>query len=1070
MFRALFFLLIFTHATGQLPAQQATAIGVPSYELPLQDNARLLANEARRQRPGRPAEFAVSLPVDLSPDQAGKWSNIDGRASWHLRIASTGAESLNLGFSRFQLPEGGRLYLSNKTTRYGPFTASDNEEHAEFWSPLLTGDRLLVEVSMPTNERSGLDLKIATVNHDFTGIAGLLSGACNVDVVCGAADGFPEVEPYRDAIRSVAAYTINGRSQCTGFLVNNVNQDGRPLFITAEHCRVTEQSAPSMVVYWNYQHDECRSPGSPASSGMGNGELDVFNTGARLLAAYTPTDFALLELDGPVNPLADAHFAGWSAELPPPTRGVATVHHPGVEEKRISISAQPTTLSNVDGEPGERDANFIRVPFWDLGTTEGGSSGAPLFDDTGLVRGHLFGGLATCNNDTLDIFGYFNSSWTGGATPDTRLSDWLDPCNSGTLTLGGLDQADLPYLITAREACLTRCLGDSATFLIRVGEEFAADSPVSVVADGGFKISAPATVSGGESFTLTLSSNDQLIAGTYLIAVTVGSAADADRLPITLRLTERLATVPSPREPAEGRSGVDPFYLLRWSVADGAITYDVQLSLNPDFTEVIGRFSAMTDTLLAPGYALPGGTQFYWRARGNNECGPGSWSPTATFVTDELNCNYFAAADLPVVIPSSDTVTVVATLAVTEDLPISSLAVEVGIEHSFIGDVSAVLISPAGTVVPLFTPPQQGLCFGSDLYATFTDDAALTAEEFDKLCTDGRPDAPIRVRARAPLDTLNGESARGTWQLAVTDKVLQDGGRIVDFGLRICAPGTGSRDLSVTLASEDIISCPDDGGTARLRLGADYAAAPELSVFAGDLPLDNYSFTYAPVTRLLEVRFTTWGTLGPGTFPLTFVLKNADERERRAVSTLTVLPPPRSVDPRQVLFGADRAYFTWQPAGEFDGYVFQLAETEAFDSIVLAAATIDNRLWLADELLPKDFYWRILTVNTCGSLAGPVRNSNDDRPDGLRDTGVAIGLSVFPNPTPGPLNVVLNDASPGPWRVTVFDAAGRELQRSALTSANDLEVDLRAFPPGAYYLRITGDRWGASRKVMLLPR
>ena len=33
---------------------------------------------------------------------------------------------------------------------------------------------------------------------------------------------------------------------------------------------------------------------------------------------------------------------------------------------------------------------------WELGVTEGGSSGSPLFDQNGRIIGQLFGGTATC--------------------------------------------------------------------------------------------------------------------------------------------------------------------------------------------------------------------------------------------------------------------------------------------------------------------------------------------------------------------------------------------------------------------------------------------------------------------------------------------------------------------------------------------------------------------------------------------------------------------------------------------------------------------------------------------------
>jgi len=51
------------------------------------------------------------------------------------------------------------------------------------------------------------------------------------------------------------------------------------------------------------------------------------------------------------------------------------------------------------------------------------------------VVGQLHGGLAACENDLPDWYGRFSISWSGGGTPNSRLSDWLDPLGTGTTTL-----------------------------------------------------------------------------------------------------------------------------------------------------------------------------------------------------------------------------------------------------------------------------------------------------------------------------------------------------------------------------------------------------------------------------------------------------------------------------------------------------------------------------------------------------------------------------------------------------------------------------------------------------------
>jgi hypothetical protein len=72
---------------------------------------------------------------------------------------------------------------------------------------------------------------------------------------------------------------------------------------------------------------------------------------------------------------------------------------------------------------------------WELGTTESGSSGSPLFNEHGKIIGQLYAGESSCvGNDTnneYDIYGRLGVSWDSGITEESRLKEWLDPLNTG---------------------------------------------------------------------------------------------------------------------------------------------------------------------------------------------------------------------------------------------------------------------------------------------------------------------------------------------------------------------------------------------------------------------------------------------------------------------------------------------------------------------------------------------------------------------------------------------------------------------------------------------------------------
>ena len=77
-----------------------------------------------------------------------------------------------------------------------------------------------------------------------------------------------------------------------------------------------------------------------------------------------------------------------------------------------------------------------------MGTTEGGSSGSGLWNESHRLIGQLQGGFAACGNDDPDWYGRFDVSWDG-ASSASRLRDWLDPDASNVSFLDGREPDQL---------------------------------------------------------------------------------------------------------------------------------------------------------------------------------------------------------------------------------------------------------------------------------------------------------------------------------------------------------------------------------------------------------------------------------------------------------------------------------------------------------------------------------------------------------------------------------------------------------------------------------------------------
>ncbi len=381
-----------------------------------------------REANGLPPRFALSESTWLTPETSGTWENLDSHYQiWRTRISAPGALSLNLGFTGYHLPKGARLSIY-PTDVTGPqdvrgvrtFTALDNQDLGELWTPVILSDDIVVELVLPRSERQNYRLELTAINRgyryfgeDLAPLGVDKSGACNVDVVC------PEGDAWRTEINSVAVISTGGTTFCTGSMLNNTAQDGTPYFLTANHCGINTGTAASLVVYWNFQSVNC---GDHAG-----GVLNQFMTGATFLAASATSDFTLVRMNGAVDPAHDVSFAGWDHSANDPTSATA-IHHPNTDEKSISFDYNPSTTTGYGGSASPGDGSHIRIGSWDVGTTEPGSSGSPLFDQNHHVVGQLHGGGAACGNFLSDWYGRFSMSWP-------QISAYLDPLGTGQASL-----------------------------------------------------------------------------------------------------------------------------------------------------------------------------------------------------------------------------------------------------------------------------------------------------------------------------------------------------------------------------------------------------------------------------------------------------------------------------------------------------------------------------------------------------------------------------------------------------------------------------------------------------------
>lgn len=286
------------------------------------------------------------------------------------------------------------------------------------WGGLAVGviatDEIVIEYRQPLDMVEMPELSIDQVVQGYRALSGWLqadrgpfgnSGQCNINVNC------PEGATWATEKRSVALIVQGGFGVCTGNLLNNTANDGTPYFLTANHCL---GNPGNWVYYFNHESATCTGNNGPTNQSISGGTLLV-NSGQ--------SDVALIELSQTPPAGYNVQYAGWDASGVTPSSTVG-IHHPSGDVKKICFDDDSPTQQNAAG------AAVWYINEWELGVTEPGSSGSPLFDQNHRVIGQLYGGSAACagsvNNGQPDWYGRFDVSWGLG------LSEYLDPAGTGT--------------------------------------------------------------------------------------------------------------------------------------------------------------------------------------------------------------------------------------------------------------------------------------------------------------------------------------------------------------------------------------------------------------------------------------------------------------------------------------------------------------------------------------------------------------------------------------------------------------------------------------------------------------
>lgn len=390
----------------------------------------------------KPLHFATKIKVNINVTMEAEWVTENNYAFGKFSLIAAKAKSLSVFFNSFHLPKETVMYIYNNKGAMitGPVTSHENNSDSTWGSSPFQGDTLNIEIKIPVELKDDLRLNISVIGYGFKNIFSPssdgfgTSASCEINVLCPLGDNWVNQ-------RFAVAKIIGGQGTLlfTGEMIMNTCGTNAPYLLTAWH--TLDNYVSSWQFIFQYWSPTCNPTQMPTNTLQFNG--------AKLRASYEQSDFALVQLNQtpPIN--SGITYLGWNRSSIPALNTVG-IHHAKGDVMKICSDPNPPIAAGYYGFPFYTySPNWWKTDF-QQGTAEPGSSGSALFDQNQRVVGQLTGNpnppLDYCRIRIFE-YGRFDISWTGGGTDSTRLSNWLDPSNSGAMTTNTTNiNALLPFV------------------------------------------------------------------------------------------------------------------------------------------------------------------------------------------------------------------------------------------------------------------------------------------------------------------------------------------------------------------------------------------------------------------------------------------------------------------------------------------------------------------------------------------------------------------------------------------------------------------------------------------------
>ena len=345
----------------------------------------------------------------------------DGAAVANLVLASPGAAGIRAQLLAKSLPEDLIAGFYDPTDAEGTVewisageltaTPSPADDGYVYWSPTVGGDRIGIELRIPSGAWSGASVIIPRISHlDRT----LDNPERSADESCDQTDAVCRSDRISDTARnSVAKYlytTESGEtSSCTGNLLNDQDLATQiPYLLTANHCPETAAEVASTEFYWFHETPVCGDDSAYSTLRQGRGATRLAHDG------FYGSDMVLMRLHE--KPPFGVGLVGWTTEPVALGDDMVGLHHPNGDVKKILIGR--VERYNF---PGSR--TYKAMARASEGASIGGSSGAGIWrrDDSG--RDYLVGTISESTAGTCPPREKFTFARLNVFQP--RIAQWV---------------------------------------------------------------------------------------------------------------------------------------------------------------------------------------------------------------------------------------------------------------------------------------------------------------------------------------------------------------------------------------------------------------------------------------------------------------------------------------------------------------------------------------------------------------------------------------------------------------------------------------------------------------------